>query len=434
LIAGCGALPTDAGDRTPTANSRTPGPFEPVEEATDWALPHHDARHSRRAPARAAPDALDERWHHPVSLGVRPPSTLAAADGRVYVARRTGERGDDEGSRLVSLDAATGRREWDRSFGPWGGQFGPTHGPLPTVVGGMVLFGHEPDSNGDRLSALSAGAGAGQWSTPVDRARTAVPAAGLLHVIRPSGRDDPEEVAALDPLTGTTVWTRSFPNRYAGLPSFDGTDLYYPLHGREAEEGATPPDRIAVLDPATGERRGHLPHDVQALAPVAGGRLFSAAWASGRIVAVDTASGDLDWEQSVQFHHPRSDDEEVVNARYNFGGVTDDRLVVHEHLHGHRSDELHGRDPATGEVRWTVAPDDDPVVQFNRPVVAGSTLYVTGTVSPHDDARTGVLRTYDATTGEPGGEVELPSPSVVPPVVAGGRLYVACQDGVRAFD
>ncbi|MFB6266158.1 MAG: PQQ-binding-like beta-propeller repeat protein [Halodesulfurarchaeum sp.] len=433
-LAGCSGLPGTGTE--PEREQATQ--FHPAREPEEWTQTHYDSAHTRRIQQALDFDG-EERWHfrprHRVAHAVPP----LAADGQVYLAYKA-PRGAVRNSRprLLAIDANTGTRQWRRSGGDWQGGFTPRHGPLPTVYGDLLYFG--PNSGSNALFAIAAGSGSTRWTAAVGGGRqTVVPAAGLLHVVRPESRHGSRRVsiAALDPLKGTARWETTFEAMHVGHPTFDGSSLYYPIEAvpEGGDEETTIPQVVSV-DPDTGRERGRFARGMQSQAPFSGGMLFTAEWGSERIAAIDTADGSLDWERPVQFSHQMDQgDVQVVNARYNFGGVADDRLVVHKKMHGFVSDELWGLDPTSGDVEWRITPPtaDDRVEIFNQPIVAGRHLFVTGTVNPTEASRTGFLRQFDLGTGEEVLAMDLPSPCFVPPIVADGQVVVVGWDGVRGF-
>lgn len=428
-LAGCLELPGSSDTDTRT---RSPQPFHSPAEPLDWPAPHYDSGHTRHAPDREVL-GTNERWHHPVPLSDDPASTLVAADGQVYYAlKRRTTKEENRATRLVALDTDTGQVRWQNEFRNWSGGFEPPYGPLPVVYGEMIAFG--PESATPRIRSHAAATGDKQWSTPSHGGqRLLVPGAGLLHVLRgnPDRETPSRTVAAVDPLSGADVWTHEFESGVPRYPSFDGEFLYYPLSGPSEDAQ----DELVVMDPDAGTVERRFQRDIQPLAPVSRGRIFAAQWGGQRIVAVDVETGAIEWENPVKFHHElESGDPEVVNARYRFGGVTPDRLVIHKHLHGSRSDEIWGYDPSTGQEDWRVEPDPEaPVMLFNQPIVVGEIVYVTGTSAPQSTSREGFLHRYDAASGDRLSQRSLPSPCFRPPIVAGDQLFVVAWDGVHAF-
>lgn len=431
------ALATTAGcitrsdDSAPESEIREPDGFPITAGADEWAQPHRDAGHRRRAPTTATPsDDPERRWRRPVPDEREGTGGIAVKDGRCYVTLGQYDRQEGETRTVVvATDASDGDTLWKTEMGAWRGQFSSSHGPVPGVGGSLLWIGEYRDGLG-RLTAVAASTGERQWSIPASPApRMAVPVAGLLHVGRrvPGGDSDEYETVAIDPLSGNQVWAVSLPG-VPGYPATDGTDLLYPIV-RGTDDGNP---RIERFDPETGDRRDEIGIECQSTPVVADGRLYSAGWGHERVFAAGLETGSIEWERDVQFHHDLGS--MTVNARYLFGGVTDEHLLVLKHMHGSRSDELRALDPATGERQWDVSPDPtDPVVLFNRPLVAGERMFVTGTESLQEASRTGFVRTFDLGTGEPLDRRELPGACFTPPIVANGHLYVACRGAVLAF-
>ena len=93
------------------------------------------------------------------------------------------------------------------------------------------------------------------------------------------------------------------------------------------------------------------------------------------------------------------------------------------------SDKLYALDPATGQVRWTA--DTGGLVEFSAPSVVDGKVYVGGL-----DTETfqGVLRGFDATTGDRLWTTTTFGPIYGAPVVVGNVVYVASGFKVQAFD
>lgn len=441
--AGCGGR-SFGSSRRRTPVTRTSGRFPVSQPPAAWSLPNHDAAHTRTAPAAAAPETLGTlRWSRERPNDAGAVSGLVATADRVVLASRRRFAESNRPFTLTALAADSGRRAWRVTRPDWTSTFSADHGPLPVQYGPWTLIGHSPSgADADRVAAFAAGDGSHQWSVPArwPTARIPLPAAGLVHARGPNGG-----VRAHDPVSGRVVWSRTFDGLVAEGPAATGDTLYYPLAGTGDDTHA-----VAVLDARTGEKRRALRGEVQSYPVVADGRLFTAAWGSGRLAAIDVTGGDAGWRRPapVQFDDP-SEPDRVVNARYVFGGVTDDRLVVLQHFHGVRSDRLWGLDPATGERRWRVAPPvTQPVTTLFRPVVAGDRCFVTGFQHREDEESdddsgsdgdtgneepTGLVWAYDTDDGSLLGQRRLPVRPVAPPVVADGSAVIACTDRVIAL-
>lgn len=431
LTASAGCITTPFGESKSTFDTRVSDGFPIAADTDEWALPHYDSGHTRYTPSEAAPSGTDlhRHWRRPTPENTERAAGLAVANGRCYTTfERYDRRQDTTSIGFHVVDADNGDVIWQQTMGEWQSGFSPIYGPLPAVGAEMLWFGEISDGR-EQLTAVAASTGERQWSVPTSTMQTAIPTGQLLHIGRrqPDGGDNDHEAVAVDPLSGEPVWETALSNS-PGYPASDGTDLFYPIsdHGRDS------PGQIVKLDPETGEHRGAIDATVQSMPVVADGRLYSSGWASRRLVALETETGSVAWERDVRFNHEFGD--RGVNARYLFGGVTEDRLIVLKHMHGIRSDELWALDPVTGDTEWDVIVDpSDPVTTFNRPLVAGSKLFVTGTESPKNDTREGFVTVFDLESGELLARQKLPSACFMPPVVAASRLFVVCQEDILAF-
>ena len=150
--------------------------------------------------------------------------------------------------------------------------------------------------------------------------------------------------------------------------------------------------------------------------PVADGSRIFAGNHSGRTSAFDSTTGQAIWTA----------EEGAMSAPWLAGGslfiVTDEN-------------QLARLDAATGQTIWA---RDLPFFRRERvsrrkstfshygPVLAGGRLIVT--------SNDGILREFDAETGSPIAETELPGGAARNPVVAGGVLFVVTENGqLHAF-
>ena len=221
----------------PTGPAPTPGEFEtirplekgpafgasggPAPAADDWPMLLHDASRSGAAPGRL-PEKLKVVWQTPVAKPGEGPLADAwrarltscltapvAAGGTVLVAAV-------DGGQVVALDAATGKPAWRATVG---GRIDSS----PTLHGGLCLFG----SHDGWVYALRAKDGQLAWRTraaPAERRMVAFgqvesvwPALGSVAVHenlafatagRTSEADGGVAVLALDPATGRQVWAK----------------------------------------------------------------------------------------------------------------------------------------------------------------------------------------------------------------------------------
>jgi len=327
----------------------------------------------------------------------------------------------------------------------------------PVVAGGRV-FAMDAEN---RVSAHST-AGAPLWARTLAPAADApgeatggglAVAAGRLFVATGFGR-----LHALDAATGAVLWTQGFDAPVAGAPTVAG-DLVYVVSrdnrafavevadGRLAWQlpgtpspsavlgGAAPAvtDRLAIFPFGSADlvatlRRGGVQVWQAALAgqrvgvafagfsdvtgdPVVGGDRVYAGSPSGRIVALDAASGARLWTATEGALSPVWPDGGSVFA------VTDASQLV----------RLDARD---GGVIWAVDlpkfKDDRPrrrqgVWAHHGPVLAGGRLVVA--------SGDGLLRFFEPRDGRLAGSVAIPGGATTGPAVVGRTLYVVSSDG-----
>jgi len=281
---------------------------------------------------------------------------LAIAEGRVFVATGFGE--------LTVLDAATGAEIWTQDLDAPGGS-------APTVFGDLVYL----------VSRDSVA-----WAIEVDTGRVRWQLNGTPSVGNFAG--------------GSGVAVNS---EIAIFPFPSGEVLAaFPKGGLRRWSSVV-----------TGERLGSAAAKISDIAgdPVIDGNTVYASNVSGRLVAMDIASGDRKWTAS----------EGAVSPVWPSGGslflVSDQNKLV----------RLDARD---GTVIWQV---DLPNVIERRwggfkavhvnfgPVLAGGRLIV-----PSSD---GVIRQFDPASGALIGTLPMPGGAASNPVVADNTLYVVGKDG-----
>ncbi|MGC9417555.1 MAG: PQQ-binding-like beta-propeller repeat protein [Rhodovulum sp.] len=271
------------------------------------------------------------------------------------------------------------------------------------------------------------------------------------------------ELVALDPATGSVLWTQRTDAPVTGAPAYrDGIVYVVSRDSRawavRAEDGrvqwqlpGTPSpagmvgaaapavsDRLAVFPfgsaelvatlrqsgvrvwqaSVAGQRRGFVyakVTDIVADPVIAGGVLYTGNQ-SGRAVALDAASGERIWTA----------EEGAYGAVVPVGGAV---FLVSDQA------QLVRLDADSGETVWAV---DLPYFTKQKvkrrkavhahygPVLAGGRLWVAS-----DD---GLLRAFSPESGAPLGQVELPGGAASRPVVAGRTLYVVSTRGqLHAF-
>lgn len=282
---------------------------------------------------------------------------IAVAGGRVFVTTGFGE--------VSVLDAGTGAEVWTQDLNAPGG-------PAPTVSGDIVYV----VARDGRAWALDVASGLIRWQlsgTPsganVSGGAGAAVTADIAVFPFPSG-----EVIAAFPQGGLRRWASVI----AGVR----------------------------LGSATGAAAGDISGD-----PVIDGDTVYVGNVSGRLVAMNVASGDRLWTAL----------EGVVSTVFPAGGSV---FVVND------VNELVRLDAADGSVIWRVAlprfAEDRErrqrtlYAQFG-PVLAGGRLLVA--------SAEGIIRQFDPVSGASLGDIALPGGAASSPVVAGGTLYVVTKDG-----
>ena len=286
---------------------------------------------------------------------------LATAGGRVYATSAFGE--------LVALDAATGGLVWRQRLPA------PVTGS-PTVADGTVYVVAE-DSSG---WAVDAATGKVRWSVPGTPSPSSVvggpgpTVAGRLALLPyPSG-----QIAAVLRESGVPVWTGDVLGRRLG-------EVYATVTGITADPvvvgptvyAGNPTGRVVALDTATGEARWTAAEGALNPVVVAGGAVFLVS-DRAELVRLDAGSGARVWGvQLPDFVDPRPRKRKAVYAHYG-------------------------------------------------PVLAGGRLLVAST--------DGALRAFDPASGRLLEQVPLGAPAATAPAVANGILYVVTADGrLRGF-
>lgn len=207
-----------------------------------------------------------------------------AADGAVYVAERGGD--------VAAIGAENGRILWktDTDARLSGG---------PGLAGDQVLVG----SSDGEVIALAAADGAERWRTRVTSEVLAAPVGTAGIVVARSGDGN---LFGLKAGTGDRVWTY---DRSVPVLSLRGTSQ--PVLVDDLVLAGFDNGRLAALELATGrlvwEATVAVPRgrsdlermvDIDAT-PVVYGRSVYAATFQGRVVAIDIATGDIEWARDI---------------------------------------------------------------------------------------------------------------------------------------
>lgn len=319
--------------------------------AGTWRMRRTDAQGSGYLPDVGGPAyPVEELWTHEVE------SNLAAqpviAEGTIFV--------NDDGV-VTALDAETGERQWQSEpdlYGSRGATLALADDVL--VVGSAGVHGVDPETGDDR------------WAREEPGYRPIV-SDDLVYV-----NDNDASILALDVSTGETRWQVSVPNHVSNH-RVDEDGRLFTLDNRNVVRGFE----------AGGDELWSYDLDVSRLRNgiiCGGGSVFVANEASGRVVALDAATGEVTWTTSTSCDKSPAYDGEYVyvadaldtitkldaetgsvpsdwttpDIGYHKSGpiVTDQGVYV---ILNESSDEITRHaigliDPETGQEQWRSAP------------------------------------------------------------------------------
>lgn len=364
----------------------------------DWPALGFDAANTGYNPQTTGPtERIRVKWRSEEFT-----NAPVVADGTVY-AGGAGRwaNGDRVSDAVYALDAETGRRRWQTSFEDvWFER--------PAVVGTTVyVFGSE-----DVLYALDTATGEERWryvdATNVGHLRVAD---GTVYA---GGHD---RLVALDSNTGDVRWQYATDGPVYRPLAVAGGCVFVNDSGEHWPASGTA--YLRVLDAETGELvwSYDYPDDCDAAfaAPTVGDGVVYVGGGShdygdgrGRVVALDTATGNERWSRVV--------DQPMNEAM----------ALAHGILYVPVNGSVVALDAADGSRRWqfSLDPNDrntmDNVDRYSPPAVVGDTVYVGG----YDAA----LYALDAKTGERKWAYAFPgrSRAASQPAVVDGTVYVAC--------
>lgn len=286
---------------------------------------------------------------------------LAVADGRLFIATGYG--------RLHVLDATSGAEIWQQALGA------VPSGP-PTVAGDLVYV----TTRGAEALAIDTGTGRVLWRLNAGESGTftnagPAPAVSGRTAIFPFGSGD---VIATLRLSGVRLWATTLAGARPGAAYARVSDITAdPVVAGDTVYVGTPTGRIAALDLATGERRWTASEGAVSQVIPVGGAIFAV-----------------------------SDQSELVRLRADDGSVV-----------------WSGTLPLFPEER--VRRRRESYAHFG-PVLAGGRLIVVSS--------DGLMREFDPRSGAALRQTDLGAPATAGPVVARGVLYVLTENGqLHAF-
>jgi len=385
-------------------------------------------------PARNGKAAADERlaeawpatgprqlWRKDVGAGV---AGLAVVGDRGYLFHRLGDR-----EVLEAIDAATGETAWSdghaTSFVP---QVGGGDGPLcPPLVhdGKVVVFGAQ-----GMLACIDAATGRRLWQRATHRefdaqegyfgAGSTPLAVGGRVIVNVGGRKGDAGIVAFDLATGETLWTATREGASYSAPVV--VAVQQAPHVLMATRLT-----CLLVDPATGAVRWSFPFGqrgptVNAASPVLVGEgrfLVTAAYGIGSVCGTfDATTATPLWQGT-----------ESLASQYATPVVLDGRLYAIDGRDDVPPADFVCLDPETGRVLWR-----EPGFGYGTVLAADGKLLVVKTdgelllVRP-DAARLVVLARARPFADDPRG-----GPARALPALAGGRLYLRNDRSLVALD
>lgn len=377
----------------------------------------------------AAPRVNGE-WTHRGGNAAHQPGhvSLAAGTSRIWTANIG--QGDDRrhritadpiiaGGRVFTMDsqstvtatALSGGTAWSTNLTPQGDSAGSASGGGLAYEGGLIFA----TTGFGELVALDAASGGILWRQRVNSAIGGGPAVQNGTVYVAARNNVGWAVRASD---GKVLWQTTGTPSNAGVmgvsaPAVQGGTVVFPftsgqLLGVDTETGGT-----LWSAQVAGTRTGRAIATIRDLTgdPVISGGTVYGGTSSGRIDAIDMATGMRNWSSRDGANGP------VVVAGGSVFAVSDQA-------------ELIRLDAATGGVIWRIAlpyytetkvKKQDRIYASYGPVLAGGRLFVAST--------DGVLRAFDPRSGQLVGQAEIPGGAATAPVVAGQTLFVVSRAG-----
>jgi|APSaa5957512535_1039671.scaffolds.fasta_scaffold01528_2 outer membrane protein assembly factor BamB len=372
---------------------------------------------------------INENWPQQGGFANHAMHHLAlAVDPQEVWARSVGDGGDDDAPILsgpvvanglvftMDSDAVVTARRADNGETVWSADIEPEDEDDGNWGGGVVYdLGRIYAGTGfAQVVALDAATGREFWRTPVSGPMRSAPTAfgGKVYALT---KDN--QLFAIDAELGVVDWTHTGIEEGAGLigsasAAVDGDIVIVPYSSGEIFALRAENGRQLWSDNLAAIRRVDA---VSALADIRGrpvvdrGRVYAISH-SGRMVAIDLASGRRAWEAEV--------------GGVNQPWIAGDFLFVVS-----TEGDVVALVAENGLVRWVTPlgqfedPEDrEGLINWSGPVLASDRLIVTGS---H-----GVAVALSPYTGEIIGEIEMPDDVSLPPILADETLYFQ-TDGAR---
>ncbi|WP_265499339.1 outer membrane protein assembly factor BamB family protein [Paracoccus beibuensis] len=380
----------------------------PVSNA-EWT---HRGGNAAHAPGHVqlAP-SLGRLWSVPIGQGEtrrhRITSDPVVAAGRIFTL--------DSRAR-VTATAPTGGRAWSVDITP------VQENPDSASGGGLAYEGGRvfATTGFGELVALDAASGAVLWRQRVGAPISGGPAVqdGVVYVA------DTNSVGwAVRASDGRVLWQTSGAPSGSGVmgvsvPAVQGNTVIFPFASGQMLAVDRETGLTTWANQIAGTRTGRsmaIIRDVTGDPVITGGRVY-AATSSGRMDAVELATGLQDWAADEGATSP------VVVAGGSVFSVNDQGQLVR-------------LDAVTGGVFWRQplpfftterTRKQSQIYAHYGPILAGGRLHVASS--------DGMLRSFDPATGALVGQAQIPGGAASAPVVAGQTLYVVARNGqLHAF-
>lgn len=370
-----------------------PQPFE----NPDWPEPGGYPSHAMQHLALSAQPTV--AWTSNIGAGANSDRWLLSepvvAGGRVFVM--------DARSRVSAFDAHSGVQAWRVNLAK--------DVPSGKLLGGGVSFDGGRIFAGTsfgQVVALDPASGKEIWRKDVHGPMRAAPAAASGRIFAVT-IDNVLHVLAED--DGRELWTHSGLAVPAGMlgtatPAVQGSVVVVVYSSGEIYGLKVDTGRTLWTDTLAGQLRGGSTETIADIRgrPVIDRDYVIAISHSGIMAALDARRGERVWDADFGgIHSP------WVAGDYVFVLTDDQELICLTRAQGH--------------VRWVAGlpkyenpPDNTRPILWQGPVLAGNRLILTGT-----DGKAVAVSPY---TGKLLGEIDLPSATHLPPVVAGNTLYI----------
>lgn len=420
LVAGCNPFKKSAvktpvvGERISVLSGENDISVDPDTAALPMTLPeavaNEDWAQSGGNPSKsmghvALGNALGTAWQVSIGAGSNKQGRLISAPvvagGKIYTIDINGV--------ARAFDVRNGGAIWATSFGKDSGNKDSNYGGGLAVDGGRVYA-----ANGlGNVAALDAATGAQIWTVkpggPLRGAPTV--ADGAVYV---TSQDN--QIYSLKAADGASNWSNAAALEIAGVfgsgsPAVARGTVIAGFSSGELNAYRFENGRIVWQDALS---RTSISTSVASLSdidasPVIDGNQVFAVGKGGRMVALEINSGQRIWEQNVA----------GISTPWVVGDwvfvVTDEAKVV-------------AMSRATGKVRWIneLPRWENPkgkkgLIYYSGPILAGSRLILAGS--------NGTLININPTNGSFQSQTNVGSGVSVPPVVAGGTLYILTDSG-----